>query len=66
MVFFINIYNRAADPPDKDKGNQIGSGGGGDNDIVNNRYARDRRTTRDSFYKVVVNTVARGSTYERF
>lgn len=39
MVFFINIYNRATDPPDKDKGNQIGSGG--DNDIVNNsnRYA---------------------------
>lgn len=38
MVFFINIYGRATDPPDKDKGNQIG-GGGGDNDINRNRYA---------------------------
>lgn len=32
MVFFINIYGRATDPPDK--GNQIV----GDNDIVHSRY----------------------------
>lgn len=41
MVFFINIYGRATDPPDKDKGNQI-CGGGGDNDIVDNRYEQNR------------------------
>lgn len=32
MVFFINIYGRATDPPDK--ANQIV----GDNDIAKNRY----------------------------
>lgn len=40
MVFFINIYGRAADPPDKDKGNQ--------NDMVNNnsRYLRASNVLR--------------------
>lgn len=51
MVFFINIYGRAADPPDKDKGNQ--------NDMVNNnsRYLRASNVLRKHLPNLVLQLI---------